>query len=191
MNGLPSVSGCRKAWVYLSSVQCYLQGWWILDVKCKSHVKLSTGKYFAHSEDISDMETRQDSCNWRVEIGTYSFGDFSGPGVLFSFFLSSLLITSWLGVRSHSIVSTVQGDRPSCWMLTRTQDALGLRSWTEASSGALNAINLAHPTPSEWSSWLTSLKGVKQPKLVFVLPSSLLLPPTPQGLLYPVVIVGP
>lgn len=154
MNGLPFVSRSKKVWIYLSCVLCWPQVWLILYVKSRTVTKLRTGKYFAYSEEISDMEQRQTPAIRELRWGRIHLERPLGQQSSFPF-PSSLLITSWLGVLEiHS------SGRPMLMSdANEHTDALRLRSWTEACSGNLSTINLASPTPSGWSSWLASFKG--------------------------------
>lgn len=108
-------------------------------------LKLGTGKYFAHSEGISDPEKSRPLC-YRVATRKYSFGKTSlGQGSSFPFprfFVSGM--TGHPGY--HSIVFTAQGDQCSCLILT-SADTLRLSSWTHASSEDLSAKNPASVTP--------------------------------------------
>lgn len=80
-----------------------------MDIKSKTHVKSKTGKSFALSEDISDMEKRQTPETREFRLGSINLEDLSGPGIFSSFSLNSLLVTDvWV---SEVTVFTVQGDQ--------------------------------------------------------------------------------
>lgn len=117
-------------------------------------------------------------------LGSINLEDLSGPGIFFSFSLNSVN-NRCLGVRGHSFHSS--GRSALLPDVDENTDVLGLRCGhlrCGQRCGHRNARNLAHPTRSWWSSWLASLRWVKQPKPVFVFPSFLFFPPAIWGLCY-------
>lgn len=68
-----------------------------------------------HTQKISQIRGKVDSCNWRVETGKDESGKISVFPVIF-------VNNDMAGCHGgHGVVSTVQGGPGSCWMLTRTQ----------------------------------------------------------------------